>query len=54
MILNTKKYKLSIKENENFGLKKEKNFMDKKYSKIKDDVKYSKEEVKLNGITMEL
>ena len=42
----TKKYKLSIKENDKFGLKKEKNYLDKKYTKIKD-VKYGKDEVKI-------
>ena len=42
-----KKYKLSIKENDKFWAKEgKKNYLDKKYSKIKD-VKYSKEEVKI-------
>ena len=49
-----KKYKLSIKENDKFWAKEGKRISwIKKYTKIKD-VKYSKEEVKLNGITTEL
>ena len=48
-----KKYKLSIKENDKFWAKEGKRITwMKKYTKIKD-VKYSKEEVKLNGFMME-
>ena len=48
-----KKYKLSIKENDKFWAKEGKRITwIKKYTKIKD-VKYSKEEVRLNGSTME-
>ena len=47
-----KKYKLSIKDNDKFWAKEGKRITwIKKYTKIKD-VKYSKEEVKINGFMM--
>ena len=49
-----KKYKMSIKENDKFWAKEGKRITwMKKYTKIKD-VKYSKDEVKISGIMMEL
>ena len=47
-----KRYNESSRIIMHFGKKREKNFMDKTFKKIKD-VKYSKEEVKLNGLKME-
>ena len=47
-----KKYDLSIKNNEGFWKKKEKDYMDKTLYKVKN-VKYSKTDVKINGFTME-
>ena len=49
-----KKYNLSVKENDKFWKKEGKRITwIKPYTKIKD-VKYSKDEVKLNGFTMVL